>query len=194
MPRKIHENWLKAMHSRKGVKFSADHKIKIGAANRGKVRTAEMRVNMSLASKGRKAWNKGIKMSDEFKEKCRIGQLNSTVKLRGKAMPNWKGGYDNKLARNSHRRALKAGNGGFHTSQEWIDLKVKYDFMCLCCKAKEPEIKLTKDHIVPVSMGGSDNISNLQPLCQRCNTSKWNRVINYSENITVDIRNKSTKI
>jgi hypothetical protein len=31
------------------------------------------------------------------------------------------------------------------------------------------------DHVRPRSWGGGDHISNLQPLCQRCNASKSNR-------------------
>jgi 5-methylcytosine-specific restriction endonuclease McrA len=38
---------------------------------------------------------------------------------------------------------------------------------------------LTADHIVPVELGGSSYISNIQPLCQTCNSSKGIRIIDY---------------
>lgn len=67
-------------------------------------------------------------------------------------------------------------NGGHHTQQEWRDLCAKYNQRCLACGQRLP---LTKDHIVPVHLGGSDDISNIQPLCRSCNSSKNARIIDY---------------
>ena len=57
------------------------------------------------------------------------------------------------------------------TIQEWIALKDKYDHRCLCCKKHESELDrpLEQDHIVPVTKGGTNWISNIQPLCHKCN-------------------------
>ncbi|MBM5818283.1 MAG: HNH endonuclease, partial [Cyanobacteria bacterium K_Offshore_surface_m2_239] len=43
---------------------------------------------------------------------------------------------------------------------------------CECCGAHEHQRALEVDHIVPKKHGGSDDISNLQALCFRCNAGK----------------------
>lgn len=62
---------------------------------------------------------------------------------------------------------------------DWNDLKVKYDFMCLRCKKKEPDIILEPDHIIPLSKGGESTMENIQPLCGRCNKIKRIDIIDY---------------
>ena len=77
------------------------------------------------------------------------------------------------------RRVLKLGNGGSHTIGEWELLKVQYGFACPSCNRKEPEVKLTGDHIIPLSKGGSDSIENIQPLCSSCNCKKHTKTIKF---------------
>jgi ATP adenylyltransferase len=43
---------------------------------------------------------------------------------------------------------------------------------CECCGAHEHQRALEVDHIIPKNQGGSDDISNLQALCFRCNAGK----------------------
>lgn len=78
-----------------------------------------------------------------------------------------------------NRRARKRGNGGKFTLQEWEALKTQYDYRCLRCDKQEPEITLTVDHVIPVSQGGSNAITNIQPLCKTCNSSKSVRMTDY---------------
>jgi len=39
------------------------------------------------------------------------------------------------------------------------------------------EILMTKDHIIPKSLGGANHISNLQTMCIKCNMIKGNKYI-----------------
>lgn len=43
---------------------------------------------------------------------------------------------------------------------------------CQSCGAKAPDVKLEPDHVIPVTLGGSDDPSNLQTLCEDCNAGK----------------------
>lgn len=62
---------------------------------------------------------------------------------------------------------------GSHSLIEWNDLKLKFNNLCAICNESK---KLTRDHIVPISKGGTDYISNIQPLCQSCNSRKGDRI------------------
>jgi 5-methylcytosine-specific restriction endonuclease McrA len=83
------------------------------------------------------------------------------------------------VAANNRRRAIKYASKITHTEEEWQELKAFYNFKCLRCGKQEPDIKLTRDHVIPLTQGGSDSIDNIQPLCARCNSKKNNKHIDY---------------
>lgn len=68
------------------------------------------------------------------------------------------------------RYAREKGAKGSHTFDQWKLLKIKFRHKCAICFQYKP---LTKDHVIPLSKGGSDNIENIQPLCRNCNSKKW---------------------
>ena len=98
-------------------------------------------------------------------------------KRKGEKNPNWKGGN---LLPSRHKRKRDAE--GSHTLGEWELMKKQYGFTCPSCGKKEPEIKLTEDHIIPLDRGGSDYIENIQPLCRSCNSKKHTEIKKYYAN------------
>ena len=73
----------------------------------------------------------------------------------------------------SRRYAREKGCEGSHTLHEWEELKTLFNNKCAICDEVK---KLTKDHIIPLSKGGSDFIENIQPLCKSCNSKKHNKI------------------
>lgn len=47
---------------------------------------------------------------------------------------------------------------------------------CQSCGKTGKKAKLQVDHIVPLAKGGSNDLSNLQALCARCNQRKCDRI------------------
>lgn len=121
-----------------------------------------------------KRWAGHIKVEKKYKYKYKKKYRHLTYKEK---YPN--GATERKRFTNMRYEAKKRNAEGSHTYEEWLVLKAKYNNMCLCCKRFEPEIKLTEDHIIPLSMEGTDYIDNIQPLCISCNTRKHTKSVNY---------------
>jgi 5-methylcytosine-specific restriction endonuclease McrA len=73
----------------------------------------------------------------------------------------------------SHRRRSRVRNNG-----EWVILDREYRRLyrsaCVACGSRE---NITADHVIPIILGGSHSIGNLQPMCMSCNTSKGSRLM-----------------
>lgn len=76
--------------------------------------------------------------------------------------------YDRTATRNRSRT--------HYTKAEWQTLCTLYGNRCVACGRKRP---LTADHVIPFSAGGNDDISNIQPLCQSCNSKKGVKTTDY---------------
>jgi 5-methylcytosine-specific restriction endonuclease McrA len=63
-----------------------------------------------------------------------------------------------------------------------IDERPHFNYRCVACSADD--VPLTRDHIIPISRGGSDAIENIQPLCQSCNSRKHTNAIDYRNRLS----------
>ena len=91
---------------------------------------------------------------------------------------NWRKNNKDKI-RNyaAARKARLAGNGGDLTVEEWYAILDSYGHKCLCCGRSD--VKLTIDHVIPISLGGKHSADNVQPLCGPCNSRKKDKHIDY---------------
>jgi len=107
-------------------------------------------------------WNKSWYLRNKERVHSNIKQwkINNPDKARSQKKPS-------EIAR---RARLKGAIGSF-TPQEWDNLIEIYNHRCYYCKKKKP---LTVDHIIPLSKGGTNFITNIVPACSHCNSSKHN--------------------
>jgi hypothetical protein len=73
--------------------------------------------------------------------------------------------------RNNKRRARELALGGSYTKAEATKLYEDQDGFCAGCNA-DLSFEKHLDHIMPLALGGSNSIENLQWLCPFCNLSK----------------------
>lgn len=118
---------------------------------------------------------------EKIRESCRrYRKKNYDKDKRKEYNKRWAKKYPEKfrhyLRAVSYRRRHASGS---HTLGEWENLKAQYDWICPACRKREPKVRLTVDHIIPLSKGGSNNIENIQPLCGSCNSRKNAKIIKY---------------
>ena len=149
----------------------------------GKTIARRRRIHYRLHSERLLRWHKAHRQKPEVRTRYQIqnrlwrlthAQRNMDY------MREWRREHPDRVkfyARN--RRDEERGAAGSHTFNQWERLKEHHAFRCARCKRNEPEIMLTRDHVKPISKGGSNFIRKIQPLCLSCNSSKRDKHIRY---------------
>lgn len=128
----------------------------------------------------------------EILHACNIGSLDEIPYLMNCFSKDANGKYYNDMLDSQHVKLkkriktvpfpsshlgsrIKAKSKGIDY-EKWIEMVTFFGNKCLSCgmsfyNGEYPTI----DHVIPRSCGGCNDISNLQPLCRRCNSSKRNR-------------------
>jgi 5-methylcytosine-specific restriction endonuclease McrA len=115
-----------------------------------------------------------IERGDELRAKQRTYRYLHPVQTRASARRARLKNPAQCLARCVRRRAILIGAAGSHTVAEWNAIALKQRGKCAHCGHKT---KLTRDHKVPLSRGGTDFAFNLQGLCKPCNSRKGAKIV-----------------
>lgn len=124
-------------------------------------------------------YNKNYRRRDYVKDKNKARNIEyrshpeNQEKARQKTIA-WRKANQEKARHQAKIKAYrKKGAEGSHTLDQWLTLLSYFD----CCpKCREDRI-LTRDHIIPLTAGGTNYIDNIQPLCRSCNSKKLNTTI-----------------
>jgi 5-methylcytosine-specific restriction endonuclease McrA len=95
-------------------------------------------------------------------------------KFRAKKRSYYERHYEVIIANEQTRRARLLNAKGRFTAQQIRDLARKQGYICAACP-KSIKAFYHRDHIIPLSRGGSNGIRNIQLLCARCNHCKYNK-------------------
>jgi 5-methylcytosine-specific restriction endonuclease McrA len=68
----------------------------------------------------------------------------------------------------------RKGAEGSHSLEQYKAKLEAYQGMCAYCGVNKAD---TKDHVLPLSKGGSNNIDNIVPACLSCNSSKRDKSV-----------------
>lgn len=123
------------------------------------------------AEQVRQYWRRHqAKYPERRKEAQRRSYVKHAEKRRAETARWRKENLDKRAFSSAARRARVMAAPGTHTYQEWLDLIERFGGRCAYCGARTK--RLTRDHIVPLKMGGGNAIANILPACPPCNARK----------------------
>lgn len=147
-------SWCKSCHSKSAAEFQKD--------------------NADRARKNKKRFKKtekGLLVARRYKrgEAAKLARERYNASEKGKeAARRWR-----------HNRAASGGTSTL-TEAQWADILELQDGRCNYCNVKfseaSPLTKPERDHIIPLSRGGSLDEINTQALCRSCNASKGSKM------------------
>lgn len=82
---------------------------------------------------------------------------------------------EKKAQKNAASYARRKGDVGDHTYKEWLAQLRAFGHRCAYCRARLTRTTRSRDHAIPLSRGGSNDISNIVPACRSCNSRKGAR-------------------
>lgn len=113
----------------------------------------------------------GQKRTTKDRKRIDIWQKNNKEKTRQYSKNNYENNKEEYIAYAKNRKLKEKGTQGEFNVEDWKKLKKQYNNSCAYCGASN--VKLEKEHIIPISRGGEHSKSNIVPACTKCNDMKY---------------------
>lgn len=105
------------------------------------------------------------------RERARIRTEEDRARIR-----QWKRDNPGRVrSHNAKRKGLLQASDGHYTQEDIIGLREQQKGLCAYCQcqmAVTGRLRETIDHIIPISKGGSNDLTNIVLACRECNLSK----------------------
>lgn len=150
--------WYQSQHAR-AMQLQRKYRLKFHEqrlADSRKWHKAHAERSHALSLRSARKWQLGH--PEEYKEHQRLYRERHPEKLQVSAQ---------------RRRALARNLPCTLTDSQWAAICAAYKFRCAYCGKK---VKLTQDHVLPLSKGGGTVAENIVPACKSCNSRKSARL------------------
>lgn len=94
-----------------------------------------------------------------------------------KYLPLWRENHKEKVKEYAKKNSANRTKKYDSRFKKRFEILEKFDFTCMYCGRRPPEIVLEVDHIFPKSKGGGNEKENLTVACRDCNQGKSNIII-----------------
>lgn len=142
-------------------------------ANREKVRARANAYDAANPEKKRALFKVWYELNKEARAKQKAEERKASPDIIRARWKRWAvANHEQVLAKGRLRHARKKGADGRHTGAEIKALFARQNGKCASC-SKSLKLGYHADHILPLSKGGSNWITNIQLLCPTCNQRKW---------------------
>lgn len=115
-----------------------------------------------------------VKAKKAAKHQDRVAADPEKHKAKGReSAAKWRARHPDKHMNLVHRRRCIVESGDV-PAEAWAAILALYGHRCAYCR--KDGVKLTIDHVLPLSKGGTHTPDNVVPACMACNCSKNNRL------------------
>ena len=112
---------------------------------------------------------------DEVREKRRQFSASERGKANNEKYRQTRRGKATERKKSANYRARLHDAEGVVTAEDWLEILEQHNHRCYYCHKRT--LRMTLDHVIPLSKGGRNSPENVVPACHRCNCKKRDKLI-----------------